>query len=162
MTQHSASPELPEVACFRTADSVTDLGQLRKEHAELAAIASRLRRIVARAVPPDAGKLYELRMRLASLLIRHLKSEDWLLYPRLLHSGNERVALTARAFAASMGDLATGFHEYVGRWGATAIGKDWNGYQRETSEILRALALRMAREDRDLYPLVEQAERSQH
>lgn len=31
------------------------------------------------------------------------------------------------------------------------IGCDWQGYQREMSEILRILALRIEREDRDLY-----------
>jgi hypothetical protein len=162
MTQHPTSPELPEPASFPTADSMPDVSQLRKEHAELADVAGRLRKIVARDVPPDAGKLYELRMSLTSLLIRHLKTEDWLLYPRLLHSGNDRAVVTARAFAASMGELASDFHDYVGRWGATAIGKNWTGYQRETSEILRVLALRIAREDRDLFPHVEQAERKQH
>ena len=154
MTQHSTSPGQTGAASFPDADPMPDLSQLHKEHAELAAVAGRLKTMIARDVPPDAGKLHELRMSLTSLLIHHLKTEDWLLYPRLLRSSNERVALTARTFAASMGELATDFHEYVGRWGATAIEKDWTGYQRETLEILRILARRIAFENRDLYPLL--------
>lgn len=155
MTQHPTPRELPQVATSAPADSMPDLSQLRKEHADLAAVAVRLRKLVERDVPPDVGELYELRMRFTSLLIHHLKTEDWLLYPRLLHSGGERAAATARAFSASMGELASNFRDYAGRWGATAIARDWTGYQGETLEILRVLTLRIAREDRDLFPLVE-------
>jgi hypothetical protein len=86
-----------------------------------------------------------------------LKTEDWVLYPSLLGSSNERVALTARVFSTEMGGLAAEYGDYANRWGADAIDSDWMGYQRETADILRLLTLRMSREERDLYPLLEPA-----
>lgn len=121
-------------------------------------LAGRLAGLIAQSVPPSPRELYELRMKFTSTLTRHLKTEDWVLYPTLLRSSDKQVASTARAFSASMGELASDFHDYVKRWGATEIGDDWKGYQRETSEILRVLALRMKREDRDLYPLLDDVE----
>jgi len=136
-------------------DSLPTRSQLHKEHAELASVARQLASLIAQTVPPEASKLYEVRMKLATALTRHLKTEDWVVYPALLRSNNELVATTARTFSASMGQLATEFHAYVKRWGATEISDDWEGYQRETAEILRMLSLRIKREDRDLYPLLD-------
>ena len=139
-------------------DALPRLGQLRDEHAQLASLARQLGDMIDQPVPPDAGKLYELRMKFTSALTGHLKTEDWVLYPALLRSSNPLVVTTTRAFSASMGELASDFHAYVRRWGATQIMDDWAGYQRETAEILRVLALRMVREDRDLYPLLDKFE----
>jgi hypothetical protein len=116
-----------------------------------------LSKLIRKDAPPPSGELYSLRMKLTSGLVRHLKTEDWLLYPPLVGSNDERVAVTARVFSTEMGGLASDYKAYANRWGAGAIEMDWKGYQRETADILRALALRMAREERDLYPLLEPA-----
>jgi hypothetical protein len=96
-------------------------------------------------------------MKLASGLIGHLKREDWILYPKLLRSSDGRVAVTARAFSAEMGGLATEFGGYTERWRASAIENVWAGYRIATAEVLQLLKLRMVREERDLYPLPEEA-----
>ena len=132
-----------------------DLKQLREEHANLVVIARQLSGVIAQAVPPPSRELDAVRMELTSALIGHLKTEDWILYPALLTSRNDRVALTSRAFSAEMGGLADAFREYTNRWEASAIESDWQGYQRETAEILRTLVLRITREERDLFPLLE-------
>ena len=99
-------------------------------------------------------------MKLASVLIRHLKTEDWILYPRLSRSSDGHVVATSRAFTEEMGGLAREFGDYCERWRAYEIEHDWKGYQRETATILRVLARRMRREGRELYPLLEVTERS--
>ena len=134
---------------------MSNLTKLRKEHAGLAIIANQLSQLIAQEAPPPPRELYQIRMKLASGLIHHLKSEDWILYPALLASSDEKVALTARAFSASMGGLSSEFKTYSDRWNAEAINTNWKGYQCETFEILRALGLRMTREERDLYPLLD-------
>ena len=131
------------------------LQQLRKEHAELMAITRRLSAMIARDLPPPPTELYLLRRELSSALIRHLKAEDWLLYPRLLLSPNQVVARTALSFSEEMGGLAEAYTEYAERWGSYAIQSDWDGYRTETADILGALASRIKREDRELYPLLE-------
>jgi hypothetical protein len=54
-----------------------------------------------------------------------------------------------------MGGLSEAFKRYMERWAASVIEGDWRGYQRETAEILRILTLRITREERDLYPLLD-------
>lgn len=54
-----------------------------------------------------------------------------------------------------MGSLSSKFKTYSDRWNAGAINSNWKGFQCETFEILRALRLRMTREERDLYPLLD-------
>ena len=134
-----------------------NVNKLCQEHVKLTVLADQLSKMIAQGAPPPAQELYPIRMQLASELIKHLKSEDWILYPALLTSLNERVALIARAFSASMGGLASEFKTYRERWDADAIMHNWTGYQSETFEILRALTLRINREERDLYPLLDSA-----
>lgn len=65
-----------------------------------------------------------------------------------------RVALTAKTFSASMGGLANDFKTYAERWTTDAITSNRKEFQVETFKILRALKIRMTREERDLYPLL--------
>ena len=134
---------------------MSDLNRFRAEHENLEVIAGRLSEMIAQDAPPSSRELYVVRMELASALIHHLKSEDWMLYPRLLVSSDRGVADVARAFSKEMGGLAKAFSDYAQHWGANVIEGNWEGYQRETAKILDALTLRMAREERDLYPLLE-------
>lgn len=131
------------------------LQQLRREHVELVAIARRLSAMIAREVPPPSNELYVLRREFSSALIRHLKAEDWLLYPRLLVSPNQVVARTARSFSEEMGGLGRAYTEYAERWGPYVIEANWDGYRKETAAIIEALTERITREDRELYPLLE-------
>jgi iron-sulfur cluster repair protein YtfE (RIC family) len=132
-----------------------ELSRLRDEHARLMVTAGKLSAMIAQHAPPPAQELYSVRMKLASELTRHLKTEDWILYPRLLLSSDRHVAETSRAFSQEMGGLAKEFREYADRWVAYAIDSDWKGFQRETTEILTVLARRMKREEQELYPLLE-------
>jgi hypothetical protein len=92
---------------------------------------------------------------LASVLIRHLKEEDWLVYPKLLRSSDPRVVQIAQLFMSEMGGLALAFRDHSERWGAFAIDSDWASYRREAAQFLEALNNRITREDRDLYPLCD-------
>ena len=131
------------------------LQQLRDEHAALGAITRRLSAVIALEVPPPSTKLYILRRELSSALIRHLKTEDWLLYPRLLVSPNQIVARTALSFSDEMGGLARAYTQYAERWGSYAIEADWAGYRQDTAAIIEALTDRVRRENDELYPLLE-------
>ena len=137
---------------------MSNLNRLREEHADLVAIAGRLSALIAQDAPPQSNVLYKVRREFASALLHHLKSEDWVLYPRLLVSRDKQVAETARLFSKEMGGLAKAFRDYAEQWGSYAIEGDWERYQRETIAILEALTDRITRENRDLYPLFEALE----
>ena len=134
---------------------MNELQQCQDEHRQLLSISSRLASVLARDIPPPANVLYDLRQEFASTLIRHLKAEDWLLYPKLLRSSDPHVAHIAQFFVTEMGGLALAFRDHSERWGAYAIDSDWAGYRRETAQLLEALNKRITREDRDLYPLCD-------
>ena len=132
-----------------------NLKGLREDHAHLIRIADRLSKVIALSAPPPPAELFPLRQELIFTAIRHLKAEDWVLYPRLLVSTDLRVARTARAFSNEMGSLAKEFTTYAQFWGSSAIARDWEGYCRETARILDDLTQRITREHTDLYPLLQ-------
>jgi hemerythrin-like domain-containing protein len=139
---------------------MSSLAQLRGEHAELVKIVKELQALIEGDAPPPAVALFDVRRRLSSMLIAHLKAEDWVLYPPLLSSADAKVAETARQFVDEMGGLAQAFTVYIERWDALSIESDWLRYQRESRGIIEALTTRIVRENRELYPLLERIERS--
>src|SRR5688500_19001048 len=89
----------------RRAICMSNLATLREEHAQLIAIVRRLGAIIAQQSPPPSTELDTLRRELRSTLIRHLKAEDWILYPRLFKSPDPVIAETALRFNTEMGGL---------------------------------------------------------
>lgn len=136
------------------------LDALRQEHAALVEIVRELGRVIARPAAPAQTELFELRRRLTSTLIAHLKAEDWLLYPRMLADSDAGIADIAKAFSEEMGGLASAYLAYAERWGADAIEQDWAGYGEATRGIIDALTRRISRENRELYPLLERLDRA--
>jgi hypothetical protein len=134
---------------------MSELNRLREEHARLAMLFQRLGDAIGRATPPPQIELFELRRELASMLIAHLKLEDWALYPPLIGSGEAELASAGQAFKDEMGGLAPAFLAYCEKWSANTINADWNGYREDTHRILEALTTRLARENRELLPLLE-------
>lgn len=129
--------------------------QLRDEHVRIIEILNEFEDVIARPEPPPAVTLFDLRNRLTHVLIGHLKAEDWVLYPRLLESDTPYVAETARNLIHEMGGLADAYTAYTRQWTASAIAADWEGYRRDSAVVIRMLRKRVAREDRDLYPLAD-------
>jgi iron-sulfur cluster repair protein YtfE (RIC family) len=134
---------------------MSELQELRREHAQLVEIVGRLAHIVAQPHPPAVSELFKLRYELSSTLIAHLKAEDWVLYPRLIDSLNPKIARTARAFSSEMGGLAAVYKAYADKWTAGTIEDEWSDYCEETRGIVEALTRRIERENRELYPLLE-------
>ena len=133
-----------------------NLVNLREEHAVLVWLVGRLAEIISQPAAPSQLELFNLRRELSATLIAHLKAEDWVLYPRLIESGNAEVAAVANAFNEEMGGLSQAFFAYNNKWNATTIGADWPGYCRDTQAIVDALTCRITRENRELYPLLEE------
>ncbi len=139
---------------------MSDLAKLREEHAELMRLVRRLEAFIARPSPPAQSELFDLRTALSSALIAHLKAEDWVLYPQLLASEDAAIASTARSFNDEMGGLAQAYTVYAEKWTAGMIQFDWDGYCRESRTICASLVIRIAREDQELYPLLERLDKA--
>ena len=139
---------------------MSSLQQLREEHACLIDIVGRLEELLAGRTAPPSLALFALRSELSRALIGHLKAEAWVLYPRLLRSAETDVAATARAFVEEMGGLAAAYAGHTAKWSANAIEHDWLGYRRESTMLVEALKTRIARENVELYPLLDRSRRA--
>lgn len=139
---------------------MSSLAQLREEHAELVKIVGELQRLIDQGSPPPQVDLFQVRRRLSSVLIAHLKAEDWVLYPPLLNSNDAAIASTAKEFVDEMGGLAQAYSVFNEKWDALSIEADWSHYQAEAKGIIDALTNRIIRENRDLYPLLERIQRA--
>ena len=134
---------------------MSNIPQLRHEHFRLIATVRRLGGLIERKTPPPHLHLRALRHELSATLVAHLKAEDSVLYPPLFDSPDMHIAATARAFSAEMGGFSDAYHAHCDKWSADAIASDWAAYCLECRQILDALTIRITRENRELYPLVE-------
>ena len=139
---------------------MSELSKLREDHATLARMFLKLEHIIEQPHPPADLELYEFRRSLMSTLIAHLKLEDWALYPRLIDSADEEVSCAGQSFKDEMGGLAPAFVSYCDQWTAAAITQNWPAYCVDTRNILDALTNRLARENRELLPLLERIDRA--
>ncbi len=133
------------------------IAQLREEHRELMVLARQLSAAIANPEPAPQVELFELRRKLSSALIGHLKVEDWALYPVLFEHADPSVAKTARRFSDEMGGLASAFAVYLERWTTMTIQANWSGFCTESADIIEVLTKRIEREETELYPLAESA-----
>lgn len=132
-----------------------EMQRLRAEHTALATLSRFLMDIVAAPQPPRPTELASVRGMLRDTLIRHLKCEDWALYPRLKASGDPELNRLANEFVEEMGHIAADFAAYDARWTAEEIEARWPEFCVETTGILDALGMRIERENHDLYPVAE-------
>jgi hypothetical protein len=139
---------------------MSELMKLREEHASLALQFRRLAEIIGQPAAPPQLELFELRGKLVSTLLAHLKLEDWALYPRLIESGDGEAVAAGEMFKEEMGGLAPAFLAYSTKWNAATITADWSGYCADTRAILDALNNRLTRENLELLPLLERLDKA--
>lgn len=140
---------------------VHEMRRLRAEHAALTTLSGFLMDLLAAPELPRPTELAAVRSMFRDTLVRHLKCEDWILYPRLKASGDAELSRLARQFVGEMGHLAEDFVAYDARWTEAEIASDWPGFCRETEAMLDAIGMRIEREESDLYPAAEQLDTSQ-
>lgn len=133
-----------------------EMRRLRAEHAALTTLSQLLLDLIRTPERPRPTELESVRGMLRDTLLRHLKCEDWILYPRLKASGNAEVVAMASEFVREMGHIAQDFAAYDAKWTAERIADDWPGFCGETEVVLDVLGLRIERENCDLYPVAEQ------
>lgn len=134
---------------------IRELRRLRAEHDALVTLSCFLTDIVTAAEAPRPTELASVRGMLRDTLVRHLKCEDWALYPRLQVADDAALSTMATRFADEMGCLAEAFLAYDGDWTPMRAEADWAGFCEATIAILQALGERIEREETELYPAAE-------
>ena len=132
-----------------------EMQRLRAEHAALVTLSRIILDMTGAPHPPRPTELAAARGLLRDTLVRHLKCEDWVLYPRLKATGDPDLIRITREFELEMGDLAADFVAYDDKWTSEHVAADWPGFCRETAIIFDVLAMRVEREERELYPLAD-------
>ena len=130
----------------------------RDAHRELLqlvdAMSGRLRSAELERDPSEVRAMLSM---LAGKLTIHLAMEDQALYPRLATHRSQPVREIAERFAQEMGGILAVFREYMARWSTTdAIQADVAGFMRETNQIFHALRARIAKEDGELFPKLDE------
>jgi hypothetical protein len=134
--------------------------QFRRQHEELAALgAELLRAVTAEAAALDVVALRCDIARFIGKLRVHASMENEALYPRLHAHADVAVQAKARALFDEVSGIYAAAWTYQEKWrSAEAVAADVAGFARETKRLLKTLYLRMDRENRELYPLVDAAD----
>jgi hypothetical protein len=140
-----------------TPPAASSCDRFRRQHEELKSlgieIASKLSR---KTIAEEAAEVRRLVAKFAGKLTVHASMENEALYPRLFDHPDPGVRARATQLFDEVGDLYATFHDYAARWPTVAaIQADGPGFVKETREILFRLALRLTRENDELYPLVD-------
>jgi hypothetical protein len=130
---------------------------LRLEHKRIASLATELAAIVNQRMPPEPLKFLAFRREFRMALAVHLAQEDWVIYPKLLADARPEVRALATRFAAEALAFSDAFRDHGRQWTAVAIAADWPGFGKATLAMLVLLQQRIRVEDRELYPLADDA-----
>jgi len=133
------------------------LTDLKNQHDDAMAMADRLIDLIDDYHgEEDALPIAVQFSKLAGLFRVHFAQEDVQLYPELVAMGDREVARLAITYAAEMGGLANELETFVRRWPSSAvIASSFAEFAAAARQLVLALVVRIERENRFLYPLVE-------
>ncbi|MEQ7155815.1 hemerythrin domain-containing protein [Brevundimonas aurifodinae] len=131
--------------------------KLRSEHDRILRQASTLAGLARTRMTRDVATVARAAISgLDRLLVEHLEAEDGWMYPLLISSADEGVRRIASECFADMGGILGAWVAYRDQWSIEAILVSPAVFARATDGIIGALALRVERENTELYPLVDQ------
>lgn len=133
-----------------------DIEALRGQHREIMIRVTNLRGLGDIVQTRDDA--LEARSAIAAvdqMLTCHLQLEDDHLYPALMASDDQSLAAIASECAEEMGSILGAWEAYRDRWTTPLIVADMRRFQAATAGIIGALALRIEREDSELFPAAE-------
>jgi iron-sulfur cluster repair protein YtfE (RIC family) len=134
---------------------MSNLNMLKIQHEEMLTL---IQTIEAAAVNPtnNAAEIAHNINALSGKMKIHLMSEDRFLYPSLAQSENPVIKATAKQFSQEMGGLAEQFTLFVQRYNIPSkITEAQTAFLADSRNIFQTIRERMTREDRSLYPLLE-------
>ena len=129
-----------------------DLLSLMEQHDRLDALADQLLKL-ARTLDAPAAECAALLEEMSAIMVVHLKAEAELLYEPA-HSANDNgFAETIADFEQDFSLLDQHWRQFLEQWTLKRIAADRINFRSQTSDLMTALKLRIARENAVLYPL---------
>jgi hemerythrin-like domain-containing protein len=133
-----------------------NIDKFQQDHANVMAAVAELRRLVQGGISSNADTIAKTIVSMSASIKLHLATEDKVLYPALIGSGDKVVSGLAIAFQSDMGAIATAYGEFSRRWNlGSKVAADPEGFRSEADRIFKALHRRIQRENQELYPLAE-------
>lgn len=133
-----------------------ELRRLRAEHQQLHAMSDVILGLIASSSVADDSRLQPYWQEFRALLIRHLKCEDWVLYPRLQSSTDKQLSALADGLFREVGALFAQLERFELLWTQEARAGDWTAYVRDMRSILALVDHRSVQEERQLFPMAAQ------
>lgn len=135
-----------------------DLCSLLDDHDAIEAIADQL----INCARPGGGSAEQCHILLCSFkcqLIAHRKAEASFLQSSTQNGLFDAFEAELLALRNEFSELADSWSNYLGRWTQSAIAADRAGFGQETTDMMTAFKLRIARENSITYPLALEAGR---
>lgn len=126
-----------------------DITRIRGEHLEILSTLRALEEELEAPAPTE--RLAGVRAALKQMVYRHLREEDWLIFPWLLTHHRDELADAARVIIAEHGDFQGAVDDHIRRWPAVCVAADWHGYRTAARRMAHLLRQRIAAEERQLY-----------
>ncbi len=134
------------------------LEKLRTQHIELLDHCNQLLELLDRQMTVQhAEQTFEELETISTNLAEHLRLEDDFLYPALQIRSQRPIRDTAKRFADTLGGLRQAYADYTGKWSTPeAISDSPADFCNQTRDITAALQVRIEKEERGLFPLLEE------
>ncbi len=133
-----------------------DIERFKQQHVQILQAIHRMRQLATAGIEENASGLAREIQLMKSKVGLHLSIENDILYPRLEKQADAQVARMAREYQEEMKALAGEFGRFAECWGMdSAVRNDPEGFRRDCNTVLRALHLRIQRENTEFYPRVE-------
>ena len=136
------------------------LDEYRHQHEELSEIVAVLRRLLKEdelKIEANAHLAHEKLCNLADKLKMHLSGEDKELYPKLLVDEDPSIKAIAWGFIRNESPLRKQFDRYAKKWLKASSFEYSEDFVAETNDLLDALMKRINKEEKELFPRLEQA-----
>jgi hypothetical protein len=136
-----------------------DLDELRRQQRMMMVMATHLRGASDRVqTRDDACEAYCSIQNLDRILCRHIRYADDILYPMLIEGDDPEAAQIAACCAEDFGAILGAWEAYRIQWTARAILASPERFAAATAGIIGGLAMRVDRENAEIYPAISRLE----
>lgn len=139
--------------------AVSNLDPFFAEHRRLRECTAEMAAIARRFDPPGVEELNDARWRFSRTLLRTLTLKDRMVYPRLRLHADPAARAVADRFCQSTGADYAKFAAHTHQFPPDVVVSDWRAYAVAVRLRTAEVAARLDREERELFPLLDDAPR---
>lgn len=133
-----------------------DIERLKHQHVRILKGIAAMRKLCHEGIAENAPRLADELKSLGSVITTHLAIEDRVLYPSLYKHENQKIVEMAHSYQNEMQGITNTFVDFSHHWADTAeIQRDPEGFRSHANVALKALHMRMQKENKEFYPTIE-------